>query len=56
MVQTLIIVLLFIAALVYLGLLIYRSFTSAGCSSGCGSCGIDFSKIEKQLGQNVGKK
>ena len=55
MLQTLIIALLFLAALVYLGLLIYRSFTSPGCSSGCASCGVDFSKIEKQLGQKAEK-
>jgi hypothetical protein len=56
MMQTLTIVILFIAALLYLARVIYRSFASSGCSSGCGSCGIDFSKIEKQLGQKVEEK
>lgn len=48
--QHLIIILLFFAALVYLGFLIYRSFRSRrGCSSGCGSCGVDFNKIQKEI-------
>jgi hypothetical protein len=54
--QTLVIVMLFVGAIGYLGFLAYKSFTSSGCSSGCGSCGIDFSKIEKQLSQKVEKK
>jgi hypothetical protein len=50
MIQNLIIVLLFIAALGYLGRLVYKNFQAkSNCSSGCGSCGIDFSKIQKDL-------
>lgn len=51
MAQHLIIAALFVAALAYLGYITYKSFTSTGCSSGCGSCGIDFSKIRKELRQ-----
>jgi hypothetical protein len=49
MVQHLIIAALFLAAVVYLGYITYKSFSSTGCSSGCGSCGIDFDKIRKDL-------
>lgn len=50
MFQQAIIVLLFVSALVYLGRMIYRSFQSKSCATGCGKCGaIDFDKIEKQL-------
>ncbi len=50
MVQHLIIGILFLAALVYVGNLIYQSFQAkSGCASGCGKCGIDFNKIEKNL-------
>jgi hypothetical protein len=50
MVQNLIILLLFVAALFYVGRLLVRSFTKkTGCASGCGKCGVDFSKIEQQL-------
>lgn len=49
MVQHLIIAVLFLAALAYLGYITYKSFSSTGCPSGCGSCGIDFSKIRKDL-------
>lgn len=50
MVQELIIAVLFLAAVAYLGYLVYKNFQArSGCSSGCGSCGIDFSKIEKNL-------
>ena len=48
--QELVIAVLFIAALAYLGYIIYQSFKErTGCSSGCGSCGIDFSEIRKHL-------
>lgn len=49
--QEIIVVLIFIAALVYLGRLVYRSFTTdAGCPKGCGSCSaVDFKKIEQQI-------
>lgn len=50
MVQQLIIAILFLAALGYVGYLIYKSFLAkSGCTTGCGSCGIDFNKIEKEL-------
>jgi len=50
MVQNLIILLLFVGALVYLGYLVYKNFQAkSGCSSGCGSCGVDFSKLQKDL-------
>lgn len=50
MFQQVMIILLFAAALVYLGRMIYRSFHSKSCATGCGKCGaIDFDKIEKQL-------
>ena len=50
-VQEIIVILIFIAALVYLGRLVYRSFTTdAGCPKGCGSCSaVDFKKIEQQI-------
>lgn len=50
MVQDIIILVLFVAALAYVVYLIYKHFQpGAGCASGCGSCGIDFRKIEKDL-------
>ena len=50
-IQEIIVILIFIAALVYLGRLVYRSFTTdAGCPKGCGSCSaVDFRKIEQQI-------
>jgi len=47
--QQVIIALLFLAALAYLGYIIFRSFQDSGCSSGCNSCGIDLNKIRKEL-------
>jgi hypothetical protein len=54
MLQSIIVVLLFLAAVVYAGRLVYKTFFSnAACSSGCGKCGaVDFRKIEQQLKQN----
>lgn len=49
MVQNIIIALLFAAALGYLIRLVYNSFRTRSCSSGCGSCSIDFDKLEKDL-------
>jgi hypothetical protein len=50
MLQQVIILLLFIAAVIYIGFLIVKSFRArSGCSSGCGSCGVDFNKIERDL-------
>jgi hypothetical protein len=46
-IQTILVVLLFAAALVYVGRIIYRAVSpkSRGCASNC-KCGIDFSNIE----------
>lgn len=50
MIQQILIILLFSGAAFYLGRLIYRSFqTKNVCESGCGKCGIDVGKIEKDL-------
>jgi hypothetical protein len=50
MFQQIMIILLFAAALAYLGRMIYRSFQSKSCATGCGKCSaVDFDKIEKQL-------
>ncbi|WP_158828793.1 FeoB-associated Cys-rich membrane protein [Mucilaginibacter lacusdianchii] len=44
--QTVIIVLLFAAAVFYVGRMIYRSMSAKkGCGSDC-KCGVDFSNIE----------
>lgn len=56
MVQNLIIGLLFLAAVGYLGYIVYQSFQiRSGCPSGCGSCGIDFDKIRKELAKKAAK-
>lgn len=56
MVQLVVIGVLFLAALIYLGYSVYKSFRAdAGCSSGCGSCGIDLSKIRKEIEQKAVK-
>lgn len=53
MIQHVIIGVLFLTALVYVVYLIYQSFqVKSGCTSGCGKCGIDFNKIEKDLQKN----
>ncbi|WP_347157620.1 FeoB-associated Cys-rich membrane protein [Pontibacter chitinilyticus] len=51
MVQHILILVIFIAALAYIGRMLYRSFTvKSGCAKGCGSCAtIDFNKIQKDL-------
>ena len=51
MAQQIFILLLFIAAVAYMGRLVYRSFTMKGnCVSGCSGCAtIDFNKIQKDL-------
>lgn len=50
MIQQIIIALVFIAAVVYLGRLVFRSFQAkADCASGCGKCGVDFKKLESEL-------
>ncbi|HET9052769.1 MAG TPA: FeoB-associated Cys-rich membrane protein [Cyclobacteriaceae bacterium] len=50
MFQQVILILLFAAALVYLGRMVYRAFHEKSCATGCGKCGVvDFDKIKKQL-------
>jgi hypothetical protein len=54
MVQHIIIAVLFLAAVAYLGYLVYGSLqTRSGCSAGCASCGIDFDKIRKDLAKRA---
>ncbi|MCX2481719.1 FeoB-associated Cys-rich membrane protein [Pedobacter sp. MC2016-15] len=47
-VQIILVGLLFLAALFYIGRIIYRSVVpkKGGCASGCGKCGVDFSNVE----------
>jgi hypothetical protein len=49
--QQILLSLIFLAAVVYIGLIVYKAFQAkSGCASGCGKCGaIDFSKIEQQI-------
>jgi len=51
MIQSIIVMLLFAAAIIYTGRLIYTNFQAknSGCASGCGKCGVDFSKIQQQI-------
>jgi len=50
MVQTIIIALLSALSAIYLGRIVYRSFTSNSCESGCGSCNsIDVDAIMKKI-------
>ena len=53
MVQQVIIIGLFLAAVFYLGRLVIKAFQAkSACTTGCGKCGaVDFAKIEKQLKQ-----
>jgi bacterioferritin-associated ferredoxin len=50
-IQQILLFALFLAAVVYLGSVVYKSFQArSGCGSGCGKCtAVDFEKIEKQL-------
>ena len=50
-IQEIIVILIFVAALVYLARLVYRNFTTdAGCPKGCGSCSaVDFKKIAQEI-------
>jgi hypothetical protein len=46
--QTVLVGLLFAAALFYIGRIIYRSIVpnnNGSCASGCNKCGVDFSNI-----------
>lgn len=51
MIQELIVIAVFIAAVVYVSRMVYKSFQAkSSCDSGCGKCSaVDFNKIEKQL-------
>lgn len=51
MIQNIIVLIAFAAAVFYIGRLIFRSFQArSACSTGCGKCGaVDFNKIEQQL-------
>lgn len=55
MAQNIIIAILFLAAIGYLGYIMFKSFTSKECTSGCGSCSVDFAKLEKQYPRKVAK-
>ena len=56
MVQAVLIGVLFLAAVIYLGYSVYKNFRAdAGCSSGCSACGIDLSKILKEIEQKTAK-
>jgi hypothetical protein len=46
-IQTIIVILVFIAALFYVGRMIYRAVSpkSGGCASNC-KCGVDFSNVQ----------
>ncbi len=44
--QTIIIIILFLAALFYVGRLVYKSlFKNDGCSAGCGKCSANFNNV-----------
>ncbi|MDF3079069.1 MAG: hypothetical protein K0S09_2958 [Sphingobacteriaceae bacterium] len=46
-VQTILVALLFVAALAYVGRSLYKTLKSKkGCASNCGKCGVDFSNID----------
>lgn len=50
MIQNLVIALLFLAAIAYLGRLVYQSFQAKSCATGCGKCGaLDVDKIAKEI-------
>ncbi|MFZ6010529.1 MAG: FeoB-associated Cys-rich membrane protein [Bacteroidota bacterium] len=53
MIQQILVMLTFAAAVVYVGRLIYKNFQGKNsCASACGKCGaVDFNKIEEQLKQ-----
>ncbi len=59
MIQEIIIALIFLAALAYIGKIIYRSFKPKNgvCDKGCGSCSaIDFKKLEQQIKKDKEKQ
>lgn len=51
MFQQLVVLIIFAAALFYLGRMLYKMFTDkTGCATGCAKCNaVDFSKIETQI-------
>ncbi len=51
MIQTILIILIFIAALCYLIVVLRKQFDSkqSGCAKGCGCSAVDLEKIEKQI-------
>lgn len=51
MVQQILVILIFLAAVSYLVVLIVRQFRAkSGCASGCGKCGaIDLKEIESRI-------
>jgi len=51
MIQTVIVILLFAGALVYLGWIVTKQLQAkSSCASGCGKCSVfDINKIEKQM-------
>lgn len=54
MFQQVVLILLFAAALAYLGRIIYRAFREKSCATGCGKCGaVDFDKIEKKINRKL---
>ena len=55
MLQQILVLLIFVAAIAYIGRLVYKSFQAkTGCDSGCGKCGaVDFAKIEAELREKL---
>ena len=51
MIQDVLIAVLFLAAMFYIGRMIYKNFTAkSGCTTGCAKCGaLDLDKIESEL-------
>ncbi len=48
--QQIVLILIFLGAVAYLGLIIYRALhAKSGCATGCGKCGVDFAKIEESI-------
>jgi hypothetical protein len=49
--QEIVVLLIFLAAIAYLGNAVYQQFwAKSGCATGCGKCSaIDFKKIEAEL-------
>ena len=54
MIQDVIVLSIFAAAVILLGRMLYRALVvEESCNSGCGKCGVDFDKIDKQLREKV---